>query len=53
MRYVGHVELMGEKRGIYRVWWKNVRERHHSKGLGLDESIILKRNRMGGEVERV
>jgi hypothetical protein len=40
---VGHVELMGEKRGTYRVWWKNVRGRHQSKDQGLDESIILKR----------
>jgi len=34
---------MGEKRGTYRFWWKNVRERHHSKYLGLDDRVILKR----------
>jgi hypothetical protein len=39
----GAYRTYGEKRGTYRFWWKNVRERHHSKDLGLDDRIILKR----------
>jgi hypothetical protein len=42
MRWVGHVELMREERCTYRFWWKNVRGRHHSEDLGLDDRIILK-----------
>ena len=29
MRYAGHVARMGERRGVYRVWWGNLRERDH------------------------
>jgi hypothetical protein len=26
---MGHVARMGEGRGVYRVWWGNLRERDH------------------------
>ena len=29
MRWAGHVARMGEGRGIYRIWWGNLRERDH------------------------
>jgi len=29
MRWAVHVARMGEKRGVYRVWWGNLRERDH------------------------
>jgi hypothetical protein len=32
MRWAGHVARMGERRGIYRVWWGNLREREHMGG---------------------
>jgi hypothetical protein len=33
---------MGERRGVYRVCWKNARQRDHLEGLGTDKGIILK-----------
>jgi len=27
MKWVGHVVHMGERRGAYRIWWGNPRER--------------------------
>ena len=32
---------MGEKRGVYRIWWGNLRERDHLGDPGVDGRIIL------------
>jgi hypothetical protein len=29
MRWAGHVACVGERRGICRLWWGNLRERDH------------------------
>ena len=31
LRWAGHVARMGERRGLYRVWWENLRERTSGK----------------------
>ena len=31
MRWAGHVSRMGERRGVYRFWWGNLRERPHGR----------------------
>jgi hypothetical protein len=36
-----HVARMGEKRGVYRSWWGNRRERDHWGDVGVDGWIIL------------
>ena len=41
MRLAGHVVLMGERRGVCRVWWGNLRERSHVRDPDLDRRIIL------------
>jgi len=33
---------MGESRGVYRVWWGNLRERDHLENTGLYGRIILR-----------
>jgi hypothetical protein len=50
MRWVGHVARRGRK-GVYRVWWGNLRERDHLEDLGVDGKVILRwifRNLEGG-----
>ena len=42
MRWAGHVARMGERRGIYRVWCGNLRERDHLEDPGIDGMIILR-----------
>jgi len=42
MRWVGHEARMGERRGVYRVWWGNLRERDHLGDPGLDGRKILR-----------
>jgi hypothetical protein len=37
-RWVGHVW----RRGMYRVWWENLRERDHLEDPGIDRRIILR-----------
>ena len=44
---MGHVARMGEKRGVYRVWWGNLREGAHLEDPGVDGRIIL-RSGIGG-----
>jgi hypothetical protein len=34
MRWAGHVVLMGKGRGVYRVWWGNLREIDHVEDPG-------------------
>ena len=42
MRWAGHVSRMGERRGIYRIWWENLRERDHLGDSGIEGRIILR-----------
>jgi hypothetical protein len=42
MRWAGHVARMGERRGVYRVWWGSLRERDHLEDLGVGGTIILR-----------
>ena len=42
MRLAGHVACMGERRGVYRFWWGNLRERDHFGDPGVDGRIILR-----------
>jgi hypothetical protein len=42
MRWVGHVEHMGEGTVMYRVWWENLRERDHCGGTEVEVRIILR-----------
>jgi hypothetical protein len=32
---------MGERRGVYRVWWGNLKERSHLRDPDVDDRIIL------------
>jgi len=41
-RWAGHVARMGERKGVYRVWWGNRRERDHLGDPGIDGRIILR-----------
>jgi hypothetical protein len=40
MKWAEHVAHMGERRGVYRFWWGNLRERHHLEDTGVDRKII-------------
>ena len=42
MRWAGYVARMGERRGVYRFWWGNFRERDHLGHSGVDGRIILR-----------
>jgi len=42
MRWAGHVARMREWRGVYRVWWRNLREGDHWGEQGVDGRIILR-----------
>jgi hypothetical protein len=42
MRLVRHVKRMGEKRSVYRVLVRNLRERDHLGDPGVDGRIILR-----------
>jgi hypothetical protein len=33
---------MGERRGVYRVWWRRLMERDHLEDPGADRRIILR-----------
>jgi len=40
MRWVGYVARMGERRGLYRVWWGNVRERNDLVDPSIDGRVL-------------
>jgi len=40
MRWAGHLALMGERRGLYWLWWGDLRERRHRRHCNV--IIILK-----------
>ena len=42
MKWAGHVERMGERRSVYRVFGGNLRERDHLGDPGIDGRIILR-----------
>jgi hypothetical protein len=42
MRWAGHVVRMGKGRGVYRVWWRNLRGRDHWRDPGIDGRITLR-----------
>jgi hypothetical protein len=42
MRWPGLVVPMGESRGVYRVWWGDLRERDHLEDPGFDGNITVK-----------
>jgi len=42
MRWARHVALVGERRGVYRVWCGNLREREHWGDPGVDGKIIFR-----------
>jgi hypothetical protein len=42
IRWAGYVARIGEKRGVYRVWWRNLRGRDHWGDPGVDGRIILR-----------
>jgi len=39
---VGDIARIGERRGVYRFWWGNLRERDHLGDPGLDRRIIIR-----------
>jgi len=41
MRWAGHVACMGERRGVYRVWWGNLRESNHLRDPDVDGKIMF------------
>jgi len=42
MRWAGHVAHVGGRRGVYRLWWGNLRERDHLEDPGVYGRIILR-----------
>jgi hypothetical protein len=42
MRWVGHVALMVDRRGAYRILMGNLKERNHLGDQGVDGRIILR-----------
>jgi hypothetical protein len=38
----GHVARIGDRKGAYRIWYGNLRERDNLEDLGIDGRVILK-----------
>jgi hypothetical protein len=38
----GQIPCNGERRGVYRCFWVNMKERNYSEELGVDGMIVLK-----------
>ena len=43
MKWPGHVARMGERTGLYTVWWRNLKEKYHLEDQNVDGRIILRR----------
>jgi len=41
MGWAGHVARMGERIGVYRCWWGNLKERDHLGDPDVDGRIII------------
>jgi hypothetical protein len=41
MRWAWHVARIGERRGVYRFWWGNLKERDHWGDPEVGRRIIL------------
>jgi len=41
MRWAGHVTRIGERRGVYRFWWGNLRKRDPWENPGVDGRTVL------------
>ena len=42
MRLAWHIARMGERRGVYRIWWGNLKESEHLEDLGVDGRVMLR-----------
>jgi hypothetical protein len=42
MSWAGHVARMGERRGLYRLWWETLRAIHYLGDAGVDGMKILR-----------
>ena len=42
MEWAGYVARMGERRGVYRSWWGNLKERNDMEDPAVDGRIILR-----------
>jgi len=42
-RWAGYVACMGDRRGVYRVWWGDLRKRDHLEDPVIEGRKILKR----------
>jgi len=41
-RWTGHIACMGRREVYMGFWWRNLRERDHLEGIGVEGIIILK-----------
>ena len=42
MKWKGHVACIGDRRGVYTVWWANLKEGDHLGDPGVNGRIILR-----------
>jgi len=43
LRWMRHVESMGNMRNAYKIWFENRKERSYSEDIGVDGMTILER----------